>query len=72
MLRALLAAVPAGLVLLAAGTDNLGPLEWVLGSVGALLAYVAMLLATREISPAELKGIVQHLKRRGADPTREG
>jgi hypothetical protein len=72
VLRALLAAVPAGLVMLLAGTEALGPLEWALGSIGALLAYVAALLATREVQPAELKAIVQRLMRRRAEPKTEG
>jgi O-antigen/teichoic acid export membrane protein len=70
VLRALLAAIPAGLVLLAAGTDSLGPAEWILGSAGALLAYSSTLLATREVRPAELRGIIQRLKRSRSDPTK--
>lgn len=53
--RSLLAGAPLAAVLLAFGTDGLGPLEWLLGLACGGAAFVAVLLATRETSTTELR-----------------
>jgi stage V sporulation protein B len=60
--RTLLAAAVMSLPLLAMGVDHLSPAEWVLGSVGGLAAYLAVLLLTRELSFAELRVVASRLR----------
>lgn len=52
--RALLAAVAMGLVLLAFGYHRLTIADALLGSIAGVATFAAVLLATREVSPAEL------------------
>jgi O-antigen/teichoic acid export membrane protein len=55
LLRATIAAAAMAGVLFAIGTTGITPAEWVLGAVGGSLAYGAALIATREVSGAELR-----------------
>jgi len=55
LLRATIAAGAMAGVLFAIGTTGITPAEWVLGAVGGSLAYAAALIATREVSGAELR-----------------
>jgi O-antigen/teichoic acid export membrane protein len=57
LLRSLLAAGAMALVLVAAGTTSLSLLEWVSGTLGGVLAYVAVLLISGEISGRELRAL---------------
>jgi O-antigen/teichoic acid export membrane protein len=59
--RALAAAAAAAAVLAALGTDSLSLADWILGAIIAPLAYAAVLLATREVTRAELMGAVRSL-----------
>jgi O-antigen/teichoic acid export membrane protein len=53
--RSLVAAAAMAGVLLLFGTSHLSVLDWVAGSVAGAAVYVAALLATRELSLAELR-----------------
>lgn len=53
--RSLLAASAMAAVLLAVGTSSLSPLEWLLGAAGGSVAFLALLVLTREASLAELQ-----------------
>jgi O-antigen/teichoic acid export membrane protein len=53
--RSLVAAAAMAGVLWAVGTADLSPLQWVVGLVAGGGAYLAVLLATREITPRELR-----------------
>jgi O-antigen/teichoic acid export membrane protein len=64
--RASLAAGAASLVLLAAGTSELGAGRWVAGSLGGLAVFCAVLLATREIVLSDLQLAYGALRRRTA------
>jgi O-antigen/teichoic acid export membrane protein len=55
LLRATVAAAAMAGVLFAIGTTGLTPVDWVIGAVGGSLAYAAALIATREVSRAELR-----------------
>jgi stage V sporulation protein B len=55
LLRATIAAAAMAGVLFAIGTTGITLVEWVLGAVGGSLAYTAALIATREVSGAELR-----------------
>jgi stage V sporulation protein B len=55
LLRATIAAAAMAGVLFAIGTTGITLVEWVLGAVGESLAYTAALIATREVSGAELR-----------------
>lgn len=61
-LRTLTAAAVMTLPLLAMGVDHLSVTEWVVGGVGGILAYVAVLLLTRELSLAELRVLASRLR----------
>ena len=66
-LRALLAAAAMAATLLAFGTSQLGPAEWIGGALAGALAYGATILLTREFSPEELasaRSAVSRLTRR--------
>jgi O-antigen/teichoic acid export membrane protein len=54
-LRCGLAAIAMAAVLLAFGTANLGAVEFVAGAILATGAYLAVLMATRELTPAQLR-----------------
>lgn len=56
--RSLLAGLGLAGVLILTGTAGLSALEWVGGLVGGAIAFVAVLLITREVSRAELASIV--------------
>lgn len=62
-LRSLLAGAAMALPLLAAGTGHLTLAGWVLGACGSAIGYVGMLLATRELSLAELRELAAGLRR---------
>jgi O-antigen/teichoic acid export membrane protein len=55
LVRSAFAAAALGGVLVVVGTSSLSPLDWALGSVGGMLAFVAVLLATKELSVSELR-----------------
>ena len=56
--RSLVAAGALAAVLAVAGTgSSLSPLEWVGGAAVGGIVYVAVLLLTREVSPAELRSV---------------
>jgi O-antigen/teichoic acid export membrane protein len=55
LLRATVAVAAMAGVLFAIGTTGLTPVDWVIGAVGGSLAYAAALVATREVSRAELR-----------------
>ena len=48
--------------LLAAGVDHLSVADSVLGALGGLIAYVAVLLLTRELSVSELRAVASRLR----------
>jgi O-antigen/teichoic acid export membrane protein len=60
--RTLGAAAAMTLPMLAMGVDHLSVPEWVVGGAGGLAAYVAVLLLTRELSPAELRLVAARLR----------
>ena len=60
--RTALAAVAMGLVLLAVGTGSLSVGDWIIGGVGGLLAFGAVVLATRELTVDELRGMAGKLR----------
>lgn len=53
--RSGLAGVALAGALLAAGTSELSASEWVLGAVGGSLAFAALLVATRELTAADVR-----------------
>lgn len=55
--RAGLAALAGAAVLLAFGTSDLAAWQWVAGLAGGLVAFVAVLVATGELTPAELRAV---------------
>jgi O-antigen/teichoic acid export membrane protein len=55
LLKGLLAAAAASLVLLAFGTSDLSPLDALAGAVLAVLAFVGTLVLVRELKPSELR-----------------
>ncbi len=55
--RALLAAGVMAGVLALVGTESLSALEWLVGLPVAGAAFVAALLATRELSPGEIRAL---------------
>jgi O-antigen/teichoic acid export membrane protein len=57
--RSLAAAGAMALVLVAVGTNPNSLLEWAVGGFGGAAAYVAALLATRELTWRELRGLVR-------------
>lgn len=62
--RGLLAAGAMALVLLAFGTRDLDVADWVGGGVLGLAAFLAVLLLTRELTPAQLRAGPRLLQRR--------
>ena len=63
LLRALLAAGAAALVLLAFGTNHLSPGRWLLGATLATVALVTVLVLSGEITPAERRAGVSRVRR---------
>jgi O-antigen/teichoic acid export membrane protein len=63
-IRALLAAAAMAGVLLLFGTDELAAWEWFAGLAGGTAVFAAVLLATREVTPAELRRLRALLARR--------
>lgn len=63
--RCIVAAEAMGAVLLALGTKDLSPLEWVAGLAGGLVAYVAVLVLLGEFSREELRRPRAALQRLG-------
>jgi O-antigen/teichoic acid export membrane protein len=57
--RALVAAGAMAAVLALIGTGSISPLQWVVGLVLAPAAFVATLVATRELSVAEIRALVR-------------
>jgi O-antigen/teichoic acid export membrane protein len=57
--RALVAAGAMAAVLALIGTGSLSPLQWIVGLAVAPAAFVATLLATREVSPGEIRALVR-------------
>ncbi|HEX8053656.1 MAG TPA: oligosaccharide flippase family protein [Thermoleophilaceae bacterium] len=64
LVRGLLAAAAAAGVLVLFGTDDLAVWEWVAGGAGALLAFTAVVVLTREVSLGELRSMVALVARR--------
>lgn len=64
LVRALAAGTAMGLVLLAFGTSNLSLVAWVAGAGLGTLAFVAVLIVTRETSPGELGALAGTVGRR--------
>lgn len=62
LLRTLTAAGVMTLPLLVAGVDHLTAIQWIGGLVAGGLAYVAVLLITRELSPGELRSVAAWLR----------
>ncbi len=63
-MRSLAAAAAGGAVLFAVGTKHLSVADWVIGTVGGLAAFTAVLLLTREIVPSELRSVWVWLRAR--------
>jgi O-antigen/teichoic acid export membrane protein len=55
LVRAAVAAAAMAGVLLAVGTTGLSAADWVVGAIGGCLVFSAALVATREISPSDLR-----------------
>jgi len=64
LVSGLTAAAAMGIVLVAVGTQDLTLLDWVVGGLGGLAAYVGMLLFMREVSPGDIARIGRRLRRR--------
>jgi O-antigen/teichoic acid export membrane protein len=62
--RSLTAAAAMALPLLAFGTGRLSAVGWIVGLSGGLTAYVAVLLATRELSVGELQALAGRIRAR--------
>jgi O-antigen/teichoic acid export membrane protein len=58
------AAAAMAAILFAAGTHDLSPAEWILGGIGGLAAYAAVMLATAELSIAELRQLGSRVRAR--------
>jgi len=53
--RSLVAAAVMAGVLLAFGTSDLSLLDWLVGGASSVLAYLAVLLLVRELTPGEIR-----------------
>jgi O-antigen/teichoic acid export membrane protein len=62
--RALAAAAAMAAVLLAVGTRELSASEWIFGALGATTAFCVVLVASREVSRAELRASVASVRLR--------
>jgi O-antigen/teichoic acid export membrane protein len=67
--RAGLAAGTASLALLAAGTSELSVGEWLAGSLGGMVVFCGVLVATREISLTDVQLAYGAFRRRAAGST---
>ncbi len=69
LLRAILAAVVFAAILFAFGTADLSVAAWIIGGFGGTLAFLAVLVLSREIGVGELvgttRGLVRGLRRQG-------
>jgi O-antigen/teichoic acid export membrane protein len=63
--RGLLAAAAMGAVLFAFGTEELAVWEWIAGGLGGLAAFLVVIIATREVSVAELRALPRTILARG-------
>ena len=63
LLRAVFAAAVFAAILFALGTSSLSAAAWIVGGVGGTLAFVAVLIGSREITAGELAGTVRGLVR---------
>lgn len=63
LVRALTAAAGMAAVLYSLGTSELSPVDWLGGAVGGLLVFAAILLLTREVSPAEVRATATAVSR---------
>jgi phosphotransferase system glucose/maltose/N-acetylglucosamine-specific IIC component len=59
LVKALVAALVAAAVLAVVGTSHLTVLGWLGGGAGAIVAYVATLIGTGEVTSGELAGIAR-------------
>lgn len=55
--RSLLAAAAATGLLVSIGTGTLGPAQWIIGLPAAVVAFIAVLLITRELDVGELRSL---------------
>jgi O-antigen/teichoic acid export membrane protein len=62
--RGLLAGAAMTAVLLAFGTEDLAVWEWIAGGAGGVAAFVAVIFATREVTPGELREVARIVLRR--------
>lgn len=57
--RSLVAATAMGAVLYAAGTHDLSAAAWLLGGAGGVLVFVAVVVATGELRPREVRALLR-------------
>jgi O-antigen/teichoic acid export membrane protein len=60
--RGLLGGAAVALILLALGTDEIGIGAWVVGVILAPIAYLAVLVATRELSKGEVRWVYRRVR----------
>ncbi|MDX6705214.1 MAG: hypothetical protein QOI48_1060, partial [Solirubrobacteraceae bacterium] len=63
--RALVAAAAMAAVLLAIGSSDISASDWIIGALGGTAAFCIVLVALREVSPAELRAFAARLRARG-------
>ena len=61
-LRGLAAGAAMAGVLLLFGTDDLTPVDWIAGGLGGLAAYIAVIVATGEVTLAEARGLLRRVR----------
>jgi len=66
VIRGVLASGAFAGVLFAFGTTELSVADWLLGSALGATAFAAVLIATKEVTPAELRSLVASIRRRRA------
>ena len=66
VVRGLLAAAAMAGVLLAFGTQHLSPIDWIAGGALGLAAFAAVIVATGEVTLAELAALPGYVRRRFA------
>jgi O-antigen/teichoic acid export membrane protein len=64
VVRSLAAAAAMALVLLACGTHDLSLVDWIVGTVGGLAVFAAVLLVTRQVTLDELRALWRGIRRR--------
>ncbi|MEA2183166.1 MAG: hypothetical protein QOF69_2351 [Solirubrobacteraceae bacterium] len=62
--RALVAAAAMAAVLLAIGSSDISASDWIIGALGGTAAFCIVLVALREVSPAELRAFAARLRAR--------